>query len=87
MGRKNLTFLSESLLTRKQPHSPIKENDDDYSIRTTEKSFCLEKYPSSIFEILIVVLLNIFFFLDILWDDSFTLQFCVVSQTGQEISQ
>lgn len=71
----------------------MKENDDDYSIRTTEKSFCLEKYPSSIFEILIVVLLNIFFFLtnnillDILWDDSFTLQFCVVSQTGQEISQ
>jgi len=44
-------------------HSPIKENDNDHSITTPETTFYLEKYSDSILEILILVLLNISFFL------------------------
>lgn len=52
--------------------------------RTAERSFYLEKYSDNVLEILIVVLLNIYFFLrnyillDILWDNNFILQFSVV---------
>lgn len=61
-------------------HRPIKENYDDNSIRTAERSFYLEKYSDSVSEIVTIVLLNIYFFLgSYILLDNFTLQLCVVS--------
>lgn len=44
-------------------HNIIKKNHNDLSIRTAERSFYLKKYSARILTILIIVLLNIYFFL------------------------
>lgn len=45
-------------------YNTIKENYNDHSVKTAGRNFCLKKYSANILAILIVVLLNIYFFLE-----------------------